>query len=487
MRSKHIDEIKNKITHNAIIAFTAVIIIIVMIMMIYNSMHEGELALLNAGIENAPIINNEDLQMLGHFYSELNESFEREIDAITTGKANRNNKLNKELSHYGVYGKENATGFVNNDYENGINIKYVKSDKYRNRKGGDSNFRDIISAMAVIYEQKMDIANKNDLKELFEQIFWLSHSFQYDSTELYPCEHGCNVVNRYECTDVYDEYASSNLKHTPFTVSPHNLYEDFDPVPDIIDDEIEVDDRGNKTIRKGKYRDDFNIVYPQGQCSVHGANGAGCVLDKTKLCFHGIKEMYDEEPYDSDYYELVEVEYATEELPDFAVDLFDARDKEEEESEEEEEESIDKKAKKFLGMIVDKDKTCTNYKIVKYCKEREKLKKVNDDIKREDLRYSRIESPTDAQSDFHDSKIASLEEKKAEIEEELAEHDEECKRDNPEYLCGGFNICLGHADHYRCDKHNVVVCFGHTNINMNVKILYGEDIIEEFYKAVRGE
>lgn len=491
MRPKHIDELKKKFSDKALIIFAVIVIFIVMIMMIYNSMHDGEMVIYNAGIENTIIMNNETIQELGDMYSMLNESFEREIDKLTTGRANRNNKQNKELKHYGVYGKDNGLSFVNDDYENGINIKYVKSERYKSRPDGDSNFKDMLAAMSIIYDQKMDIATVSDMKELFEDMFWLTHTFQYDSTELYPCEYGCDVVKGYKCSDVYDEYSYSNLKYSPFTVRPHDLYEEYSSDVDIEEDEIEVDEKGKRKVIKGKYRDDFNIVYPQGQCSVHNTNGAGCILDKTKLCFHGTLDMYDEEPYDSDCYEVIDVEYATQELPDFAAQLFEEKNKSNEEGEEsdgeEEKEYVGKKPEKFLGKIMDRNKTCLNYKIVKYCKETEKLKKINDQIAKEEFEFSKRENPSDSASEAHDKKMEKLEEKKTEIESELAEHLEQCEKDNPDYLCGGFNICLGHGDHYRCDKHNVVVCYGHTSINMNIKILYGLDIVEEFYKVANGE
>ncbi len=488
MRPKRIDELKKRIIEKGIIIFVGVVVFIVMIIMIYNSMHEGEMAIYNAGIENTPIIKSEDLQELGKLYSKLNESFEREIDKITTGRANRNNKLNQVLNHYGVYGKENKTEFINNDYENGINIRYVKSERYKYRPDGDSNFKDIIGAMSIIYEQKMDIATASEMKELFEEIFWMTHTFQYDSTELYACEHGCDAVKGYKCTDAYNEFAGSNLKYNPFTVRGHNLYAGYEEEATIEEDSIEVDDRGRKKITKGKYRDDFNIVYPQSQCSVHGISGAGCVLDKSRICFHGTSDMYDEEPLDSDYYEVVEVESATEDLPDFAAELFKEKDKPEEEDDDDDDDDeddayADKEPKEFLGSIMDKTKTCSNYKIIRYCRETKKLKQINDKIREENRRFSKIKNPSEGASEAHEKTIERLEDKRDEIMEELEIHMVDCERENPEYLCGGFNICVGHGDHYRCDKHNVVVCFGHTTINMNVKILYGMDIIEEFYKA----
>ncbi len=489
MRPHRIDEIKNQIINHWIIIFCIFITFMVLLLLIYNSISEGELSIYNAGIENTPIINNDDLQYFGRLYSELNESFEREIDRITTGRANRNNKKNNVLNHYGVYGKENSAKFVNDYYEDGINIKYEKSDRYKDRPSGDSNFKDIIGAMSAIYEQKLDVATSSEIKELFEDLFWLTHTFEYDSTELYSCEYGCDAVDNYKCSDAYNDYASSNLKYRPFTVAPHDLYEDYNSEVEIEEDSIEFDEDGKRKVIKGKYRDDFNVVYPEGQCSVHGQGGAGCILDKSKLCFHGSSKVYDESPIYSEFYELVDIDYANVPLPNFAVSLFEENDIPEIESDDEEEEDtsddefVSKKPHKFLGMKMDKNKTCTNYKIIKYCKETEKLSKINDKIAKLNKDFAKIEEPTESQEEAYQNKLEDLLEKKAEIQEELDTHKEICERNNPLYLCGGFNLCLGHADHYRCDKHNVVVCYGHTTIKMNIKILYGQDIIDEFYKV----
>ena len=47
MRPKRIDELKKRIIEKGIIIFVGVVVFIVMIIMIYNSMHEGEMAIYN--------------------------------------------------------------------------------------------------------------------------------------------------------------------------------------------------------------------------------------------------------------------------------------------------------------------------------------------------------------------------------------------------------------------------------------------------------
>ena len=193
---------------------SSIILIVVVIIIITQSSLDENLAILEAGLSDIPIIKNDDLQELGRLYSELNDKFEREIDELVTGKANRNNKANQELKHYGVYGQDNANPFKNDDYVNGANIKYEKIDA--SIKDGASNFNDIIAVMAVLYDQKMDMADIEEMKELFTDLFWLSHTFTFDSTELYPCRHGCVAEPNYKCNDVYKDYNISRIKYLKY-------------------------------------------------------------------------------------------------------------------------------------------------------------------------------------------------------------------------------------------------------------------------------
>lgn len=145
-----------------VVGISAITIIIIMIM---QSSNEEVIGILEAGADTVPIIKQEDLDVLGRTYSILNEEFEREINELTMGEANRHNKMDKVLIHYGVYGKENENPFKNDDYVNGIRISYDKtSASYAN---GASNFNDIIAVMSVLYEQKMDTIPIDKLKETF--------------------------------------------------------------------------------------------------------------------------------------------------------------------------------------------------------------------------------------------------------------------------------------------------------------------------------
>ena len=127
------------------------------------SSNEEIIGILEAGADTVPIIKQDDLDVLGKTYSILNEQFEREINDLTTGEANRHNKMDQVLTHYGVYGKENSDPFKNGDYVNGIRISYDKTNA--NIPNGASNFNDIISVMSVLYEQKMDTKSIDELKE----------------------------------------------------------------------------------------------------------------------------------------------------------------------------------------------------------------------------------------------------------------------------------------------------------------------------------
>ena len=68
------------------------------------------------------------------------------------------------LNHYGVYGKENKDPFKNDDYVNGIRISYEKTNN--GNANGASNFNDIVAVMAVLYEQKMDTIDIDELTDL---------------------------------------------------------------------------------------------------------------------------------------------------------------------------------------------------------------------------------------------------------------------------------------------------------------------------------
>lgn len=88
------------------ISFVIIIFKLVILSLILTACSsDEEIAVLQAGLDDIPIIQNDDLQELGELYSTLNDEFEREIDLLVTGEANRHNKKNDKLVHYGVYAR----------------------------------------------------------------------------------------------------------------------------------------------------------------------------------------------------------------------------------------------------------------------------------------------------------------------------------------------------------------------------------------------
>ena len=98
-------------THLALVSSGIVVgisAIVVGIILVMQSNNEEAISILEAGADTVPIIKQEDLDVLGRTYSILNEQFEREINELTLGEANRHNKMDKVLTHYGVYGKDKS-------------------------------------------------------------------------------------------------------------------------------------------------------------------------------------------------------------------------------------------------------------------------------------------------------------------------------------------------------------------------------------------
>lgn len=443
-----------------IVALVSAIVIgaIATITIIQSGLDEN-IAILEAGSSDIPIIKNDDLQELGRLYSELNDKFEREIDELVTGKANRNNKANQPLNHYGVYGKDNANPFKNADYVNGANIKYEKIDA--SIKDGASNFNDIIAVMAVLYDQKMDLADTMEMKEVFTDLFWLSHTFTFDSTELYPCRHGC-VSDTYKCTDVYTDYGSTRyLKYDPFTVRKHSEYEGYEP------------------------DEDFRLVYPEGECVVHGKTGAGCIWDESKVCYHGggneTFESCNKTFVVDDSTTVIYGEVGDEVVPESIDSIYLVSDP------------------SSGHKIAKTDTKCYYYKNIKLCNERltlaGEIKTAKATLKSaEDTEQSHSES-CDYDGDdecptckSNTERVERASEKVSELEEALQSHiSDVCEKDEitSKYWCDGYKLCMGHITHYRCPGHKIVLCLGHTSLNLTIKVLYRDELLDEAFKVFR--
>ena len=492
-------EILGIIKNNAFqigVAFASIISIATIAMVIViNSGVDENIAILEAGNKNIPIIGAEDLDHLGRVYNTLNEQFEREIDELTLGNTNRHNLTDNSinaLTHYGVYGQDNPNPFKNDEYTNGIRITYEKDNA--SIENGASNFNDIVAVMAMLYDQQMDTIPINKLEETFTRLFWMSHTYTYDSDELYPCRYGCSSVNHYKCTDVYKDYQGSNLKYHPFTVPPHDLYTEAG-----FEDE-----------------EDFIIQVPERMCDVHGKSGAGCEWDPTKICYHGsgkvsfkdynnkkfvvkkIKNIEGETEvlkFEGEIYaelgEIVVPEYEEERFlgPEPVIELS-GEDDEDSEGESDYSGSSDEDAATSGGKIDKDDMTCIYYMNVKYCRERERI---SEDIATlleqiDDIQDSIDSASPDDDTTSLEKSLAAKDEEINELKSELEIHKSSLCESNDEkakYWCDGFKICLGHRTHYRCDGHKIIVCYGHTNINVTVKILYRDKMLEKLYEIMR--
>lgn len=457
---------------SVVVGISTITIVIIMIM---QSSNEEIIGILEAGTDTVPIIKQEDLDVLGRTYSILNEEFEREINDLTTGEANRHNKMDQVLTHYGVYGKENSDPFKNDDYVNGIRISYDKTNA--NIPNGASNFNDIIAVMSVLYEQKMDTKTIDELKETFTRLFWLSHTYTYNSDELYPCRHGCLAENNYKCTAVYNDYRNTRyLKYELYTVPYHEEYVD-----------LGYDEREN-----------FRIVVPVHQCTVHGQNGAGCEWDESKTCYHGSGMQTFAE---------CELKINTEPSEDESGGSSDGENDSEgtsygEVGDEVIPENIDEmylEADPIKGQKINRtDTACRYYKIIKLCNTRKNLltqiKNAKKTLKNaEESEQSHSEScDYDGEGECGTCKSNSEAVERAsarvsELEANLEEHiSTVCEVDeaSSKYWCDGYKLCMGHKDHYKCGgKHKVILCSGHTNINVEIKVMYNRELLDEALKV----
>ena len=488
--------IKDNALSMSIALVSIISLVIIVIVIVINSDTDENIAILEAGNKNIPIIKAEDLDYLGRVYTTLNEQFEREIDELTLGNTNRHNLTDNRinaLTHYGVYGQDNPNPFKNDEYTNGIRITYEKDNS--NIPNGASNFNDIVAVMAMMYDQQMDTIPIEKLEETFTKLFWMSHTYTYDSDELYPCRYGCSSVNRYKCTDVYKDYQGSNLKYHPFTVPPHDLYTEAG-----FEDE-----------------EDFIIQVPERMCDVHGKSGAGCEWEPTKICYHGSGKVPFKDYNDKKYQIIKKVGSGENEekrvfegpiyvklgsivVPEYEEEKYLGPEPVIESGTEAEEseggsESSSANAATSGGKIDKDDMSCTYYMNVQYCSEREKISKdlaevlkeiddISDNISKEQEK----ETPSESTLDRLEEQKNTKEEEKRELEEKLNEHISticESNEEKAKYWCDGFKLCLGHRTHYKCKGHKVIVCYGHTNINITVKILYRDKMLEKLYETMR--
>lgn len=314
--------------------------------------------------------------------------------------------------------------------------------------------------MSILYDQMMDTVDIDELKQVFTDIFWMSHTYTFDSSELYPCRHGCSSVNSYKCTDVYKDYSNTNLKYDPFTVRKHDEYVDLGYEPD----------------------EDFRIVLPEGQCEVCGKSGAGCIWQENKVCYHGSGSI-SVASGEADANTIADVCFGE------VGDTYKAEDLDDEFISDD-----DSKGSK----IAKTDNKCRYYKEIKFCNTRKnyanQIKSTQEQLASAEESASKHSEKCNYQGDgecptckSNDEKIDKLNEKIDKLQSELDNHiSTVCEKDETtsKFWCDGYKLCLGHKTHYTCPSHKLVCCFGHTNITVTIKILYKDELIDLAYKAL---
>lgn len=274
----------------------AIILIAVIVVVIIVSLNSRTKIYLEGTTKAIPLMRDETLAELGATYVEMEDEFEAELNRLILGVANRKNKRGDSI-FYGVNGRDDKDMLINQDYVNGVNLKYVKSDA--SKKDGESNYNDMLAVIAALYGEDAD-SHKEDVKDTFKYLFEISHSYKAESTELYSCKHGCEEV-LYYCGDsmIQGEYGgdtvghcNSDLKYQPFKIKSHNLYDDLQAYYD------EMTDGKSWEINVG-----FEIEDYEGICEVDSdgktvfgsststtSGFAGCYKPGT-YCYHG-EELY---------------------------------------------------------------------------------------------------------------------------------------------------------------------------------------------------
>ncbi|MBR0039145.1 MAG: hypothetical protein IJP71_04005 [Lachnospiraceae bacterium] len=381
-------------------------IIVVLIGLIVGNMYLQEMLYFEGEEKSLQMFTEEELREYGEIYKEMSLDFENEIGSLIEDYANRTNRAGEKI-HYGIYNHEHPTddtgkikihdngsgkpqnyadpfgdgteytseyddtindfrlkdSYIDSDqFKNGVTIKYAKT---IGRSDGESNFKDILTAVSMIMDQNQtknesSINIKANIPQLIKHLFKITHIYTGESTELYSCEKGCRVLFYY-CNEIDNKYAGTGIDLQPFPINPHSDFEDYTD-------------------------EDFEIHEPDGECPICGHKGKGCVKDSEK-CLHGA------------YYKVKH------------------------------EDSIVFECKHSVGKTPE-SYGCDNYEEKAFC------------------------------SHFE------------------CDHENECPHDNETGVgCAGCYECKGH-EHWNCPGHFYVCCMGHTDIVINIKIMYINELLD---------
>ena len=118
------------------------------------------------------------------------------------------------------------------------------------------------------------------------------------------------------------------------------------------------------------------------------------------------------------------------------------------------------------------------------------LKVLNSNKHSEECDYEPPESNPSAECPTcksNDRAVTTASERVEQLEIQLEDHiSNVCEADETasKYWCDGYKLCMGHKDYYKCaGKHKVVLCSGHTNINVEIKVMYKKKLLDEALKV----
>lgn len=290
-------------------------IIVVTIGLIVGNMYLQEMLYFEGEEKSLQMFTEEELREYGELYKELSLDFQNEIGSYVEGYARREGSGAKdfvnragERIHYGIFNHEHPIDDTNlikkhsngantnksensqksdiddsfnnfsvedsyidsDEYKNGITIKYAKTD---GREDGESNFKDILTIVSILIDQKqsdntylnssIEVDLKSKIPDLIRDLFKMSHTFNGDITDLYPCEKGCRALFYYcnEDDNGISGYEGTGINLKPFDINVHDGFEDY-------------------------AEEDFEIIDAENECILCGHNGKGCIVD-SKKCHHG--------------------------------------------------------------------------------------------------------------------------------------------------------------------------------------------------------
>lgn len=138
-------------------------------------------------------------------YEQSQAQFQAQIDGITGGYAKTLNKKGERIP-YGVNGANNPEGNQNQDYKNGVTLRF-DSEK-------SNNLEDILSCVAVVMQQQQADYHKEAL-ELLDCFYKSSHTYDYTESPLYGCDSGCETV-QYFCNEAQNGYPGTEMRFAPY-------------------------------------------------------------------------------------------------------------------------------------------------------------------------------------------------------------------------------------------------------------------------------